>query len=84
MKGLCYKAKRNQYELKVSDSRFTLSLKKGTLGFGKNLLRLDICHWEEREIIWGGLAMGPVIGRLICESRLDLLGMCHCEQNEVV
>jgi len=41
---ICYKGKRNQYELKVSDWGFTLSLKKGTLSFGKNGVRLDVCH----------------------------------------
>jgi len=34
---LCYQGKRNQCELKVSDWRATLSLKKGTLSFGEEI-----------------------------------------------
>ena len=57
MECLCLKGNRKQYELKVSDSRFTLSLKKATLSFAKNPVRLDVCHWEEREVIWVGCTL---------------------------
>ena len=52
----------------MSDWGWTLSLKQGGLTFGKKGVRLDVCHWEESEIIWVGLAMGPVIARVIWQS----------------
>ena len=57
MECLYYKGKRDQCELKVIDCGFTLSLKKSTLSFAKNGVRLDVCHWEDREVIWVGLAL---------------------------